>query len=108
MDWLKVGAVVFGATSFWRLIDTIIKWRSDKGVKTAEARNFYALANKEIVQNWMLWSRTLENKIKDMEETITLQKGRIDELERHVQDLESRNKELEDQLNQLKHESGVN
>ncbi len=108
MDIIKLIAVIFGATGFWKLIEIVLKIRTDKKLKKAETSNLYAQANSQIVENWVGWSQRLEKRVEELEGnnaemklTITKQRVRIGELEKHVDSLEKRNKELTDKLELL-------
>ncbi len=108
MDILKLITIIFGATGFWKLAEILVKIRTDKKLKKAETSNLYAQANTQIVENWVGWSQRLEKRVVELEGnntemklTITKQRGRISELEKHVGSLEKRNKELTDKLELL-------
>jgi hypothetical protein len=108
MDILKLIAVIFGATGFWKLAEILVRIRTDKKLKKAETSNLYAQANSQIVENWVVWSQKLEKRVAELEGnntemrlTITKQRIRIGELEKHVGSLEKRNKELTDKLELL-------
>lgn len=111
MDILKLIAIIFGATGFWKLVEILLKLRIDKKLKKAETSSLYAQANTQIVENWVGWSQKLESRVKELEgyntemrATITKQRNRITELERHVTKLEKCNKELTGKLELLKKE----
>ncbi len=108
MDIIKLIAVIFGATGFWKLIEIVLKIRTDKKLKKAETSNLYAQANSQIVENWVGWSQKLEKRVAELEGnntkmrlTITKQRIRIGELEKHVTNLEKCNKELKNKLELL-------
>ena len=109
MDILKLIAVIFGATGFWKLIEILLRIRIDKKLKKAETSNLYAQANSQIVDNWVGWSQKLEQRVKELEgyntemrETINKQRNRINGLEKHIGCLEKCNKELTGKLDELK------
>lgn len=116
MDFIKLIAVIFGATGFWKLIEILLKIRIDKRLKKAETSNLYAQANSQIVDNWVQWSQKLENRVKELEgyntemrQTIKKQRERINDMEKHVSDLEKCNQELTgklEKLNKEKHGNG--
>jgi predicted RNase H-like nuclease (RuvC/YqgF family) len=112
MDIIKLIAIIFGATGFWKIIEIILNIRIDKKLKNAETSNLYAQANSQIVENWVEWSQRLEKRVGELEGnntemklTITKQRKRISELEKHVVNLEERNKELTNKLELLKKEN---
>lgn len=65
MDILKILAIVFGATGFWKLIEILLQYGMQKRLKQLESKN------------------TVMNK------TITKQRDRITELEKYVDQLEA-------------------
>lgn len=108
MDWIKIAGIVLGATGFWKLVDAIIKWRSDKLLKTAEASNYFAQANNEVVQSFSHLAKELKeqmarqkDRIDELVEKVETEKRRNDDLEKHIGRLEKRNKELEAELKKL-------
>ena len=111
MDLIKLIAIIFGATGFWKLIEILLKFRIDKKLKKAETSNLYAQANAQVVDNWVGWSQKLEGRVKELEgyntemrDIISKQRNRITELEKHVEKLEKYNKELTGKLETLKKE----
>jgi cell shape-determining protein MreC len=111
MDYLKLIAILFSATGFWKLVEMIIKLRTDKRRQTAEIRNLNAQTEKHVVDNWMQWAQTLEKRVKELEavaeenhelkKQIESQRNRICELEDKVERVEKENVELRDQLKEL-------
>lgn len=85
---IKLVAIILGANGLWKLIEALLKLRSDRKQKQAEASHLYAQANSAVVGNWMEWSKKLED--------------RIGELEKHVEKLQKRNTELESELEELR------
>lgn len=111
MDILKLIAVIFGATGFWKLMEVLLRLRMDRKLQKAETSNLYVQANSQIVDNWVGWSQKLEQRVKELEgcntemkQTINTQRKRINELEKHIGSLEKRNKELTGKLEELKRE----
>ena len=109
MDYIKITGIILGAKGLWMLIDSIIKWRSDKKLKHAEARNFFAQANKEVVSSFLQLSQELKEqmqrqkeRIDELEKSVEDEKKRNDELEELISKLEQRNQELDSELNKLK------
>lgn len=88
LEVVKLVAVILGANGLWKVIEALLKLRSDRKQKRAEASHLYAQANSQVVGNWMEWSKKLEE--------------RIDDLEKHVEKLQKRNKELEGELEELR------
>ena len=108
MEIWKLITIIVGASGFWKVLDLLIKYRSDKKLKSAEANNLYASAQNSIVGNWVQWSQTLEKRVKvseehtaAMEEIIEKQRGQIRCLERKVAQMEKKNKELLKTINEL-------
>ncbi len=109
MDYLKITGIILGAKGLWMLIDSLIKWRGDKKLKNAEASNFFAQANKEVVGSFLQLSQELKEqmqrqkeRIDELEKSVEDEKKRNDELEELIGKLEKRNRELEAELNKLK------
>lgn len=112
MEIWKLITIIVGASGFWKVLDLLIKYRSDKKLKVAETNNLYASAQNSIVGNWVQWSQTLEKRVKEseehaaaMEEIIEKQRGQICCLERKVTEMERKNKELLKTINTLKADS---
>lgn len=111
MDYIKLIAVLFSATGFWKLVELILKFRSDKKKQTAEIRNLDALTEKHIADNWIQWSQALEKRVKELEavaienkalqKQIENQRKRICELEKKVEHVEKENEQLRNQLKEL-------
>lgn len=100
---------ILGATGFWKLLEILLKLRSDKKLKSAEARNLNATTQTQIVENWVQWSQKLEARVKEFEEhsgelekIIEAQKKQIHCLERKVNKMEKERGELMKELNELK------
>ena len=109
MEIWKLISIVLGAGGFWRLLDVLIKYKSEKRLKHAETKNLYASAQNSIVSNWVVWSQTLEKRVKEseehtaaMESLIDKQRAQIKKLEQKIYEMEKKNKELLNQLDQLK------
>lgn len=109
MEIVKLIAVIIGATGFWKLLEVLLRFRTDRRVKRAETTSLYAQAGSQIVDNWVGWSQKLELRVKELEgyntrmqETINTQRLRIGELEKLIGVLEKRNRELTSELEELK------
>ncbi|MDN5201250.1 hypothetical protein QQ008_07750 [Fulvivirgaceae bacterium BMA10] len=114
MDYIKLSVAFFGATGFWKLIESAIKWRLDKKLKSAEASNIFAQANKEVIESFLKLSQELKDqlgrqkeRIDELEKLVEKEKKRNDDLEKLVSRLEERNHELETELNKLKHAKSI-
>lgn len=104
MDYLKLIAIFFSATGFWKLVEIIMRYRTDKRKQSAEIKNLSAQTESSIVGNWIQWSQTLEKRVKELEAVaeenkelqnqIENQRGRIAELEEKVEKFEKENQEL--------------
>lgn len=111
MDYIKLIAVLFSATGFWKLVEMIVKFRSNKRKQSAEIRNLNAQAEKHMVDNWVQWSQKLETRVKELEavaeenhdlkKQIESQRNRICELEGKVEKVEKENIQLRNQLKEL-------
>lgn len=111
MDYLKLIAVIFGATGFWKLAELLLKFRSDSRRQHAEIRNLEAQSQKQISENWIQWSQTLEKRVKELETVaeenkelkrqIESQRQRIGELEGKVERVEKENEQLRSQIQEL-------
>lgn len=111
MDYIKLIAILFGAAGFWKLVEIIVKSKSDKKKQTAEIRNLHAQAERHIVDNWIQWSQALEKRVKELEtvaeenkelkKQIEGQRERIVELESKVERVEKENVQLHKQLKEL-------
>ncbi len=109
MEIVKLITLILGATGFWKLLEILVKLRSDKKLKKAETNNLYAQANHKIIENWVGWSQKLEQRVKELEnfntqmqQTIDEQKTLIQTLETRIDHLENQNKELITLLEELK------
>ena len=111
MDYLKLIAILFSATGFWKLVEMIVKFRADKRKQSAEIRNLNAQSEKHMVDNWVQWSQKLETRVKELEavaeenhglkKQIESQRERIVELEGKVEKVEKENVQLRNQLKEL-------
>ncbi len=109
MEIWKLITVMVGASGFWRIVDVLIKYRSDRTLKAAETNNLNASAEHNIIRNWIEWSQTLEKRVKEaeeqshqMESIFEKQRKRIYSLEQKVEKLEAENRELLLELHELK------
>ena len=98
MEIWKLITIIVGAGGFWKLVEILIKVRTDKKLKSAETSNLYAQANSNIVNNWVQWSQKLEKRVKEsedhtaaMEEIIEKQRKQIKCLEQKVELMEKKN-----------------
>lgn len=111
MDYIKLIAILFSATGFWKLVELVIRFRSDNRKQSAEIRNLNAQSEKQISENWIQWSQTLEKRVKELEAVaeenkeleiqIESQRERIVELEKKVEHVERENEQLRNQLKEL-------
>lgn len=109
MDIIKIIAIVLGATGFWKLIELLLQYGTQKRLKSAEIRNLNIQANSLVIENYKLWSENMEKRLKQLEskntlmnKTITKQRDRITELEKYVDQLEAEIKAYKKEKN---HES---
>ena len=111
MEYVKLIAILFGATGFWKLIELLVKVRSDNRRQRAEIRNLEAQSDRQISDNWIQWSQTLEKRVKELEAVaeenkelkrqIENQRRRIGELEGKVDRVERENEQLRNQIQEL-------
>jgi predicted RNase H-like nuclease (RuvC/YqgF family) len=111
MEYLKLIAVLFSATGFWKLVELLIRFRSDNRKQAAEIRNLNAQAEKLTSENWIEWSKTLEKRVKELEavaeenkelkKQIENQRNRICELENKVDKVEKENEQLRNKIKEI-------
>lgn len=111
MEYLKLIAVLFSATGFWKLFELLIRFRADNKKQQAEIKNLEASADKLASENWIQWSQTLEKRVKELEavaeenkelkKQIESQRNRICELENKVEKVEKENEQLRNQLKEI-------
>lgn len=111
MDYIKLIAILFSATGFWKLVELVIRFRSDNRKQSAEIRNLNAHAEKLTSENWIEWSKTLEKRVKELEavaeenkelkKQIESQRNRICELENKVEKVEKENEQLRNQVKEI-------
>ena len=90
MDLIKILAIVLGATGFWKLIEVLLQYGTQRRLKSAEIRNLNVQANSLVVENYMEKRlKQLESKNTLMNKTITKQRDRITDLERYIEQLEA-------------------
>jgi septal ring factor EnvC (AmiA/AmiB activator) len=109
MELWKIITLILASTGFWKLLEILVRLRTDKKVKLAEAINLHSQAENQIVANWIQWSQMLEKRIKESEEhtealqkVIENQRKRIQDLEKKVVHMEKQNKELINELKRIK------
>lgn len=100
----KMIMLVLGATGFWKLLDLLLKYRTEKKLKSAEARNINASTEKHIIENWVLWSQKLEERLQLSESLNEKLQKKINCLERKMRDVVKKNKELVTEILELKKE----
>lgn len=61
---------LIGAAGFWKLIESLIRYRAEKKKKNSEINNIHAQTNNLIVENWIEWSAKLENRVKELESAL--------------------------------------
>ncbi len=111
MDYLKLIAILFSATGFWKLIELLLKYRAEARKQSAEIRNLDAQSEKQISDNWIQWSQMLEKRVKELETVaeenkelkrqIEQQRRRIGELESKVERVEKENQQLRNRLQEI-------
>lgn len=111
MEYLKLIAILFSATGFWKLVELVIRFRSDNRKQAAEIKNLEASTDKLASEKWILWCETLEKRVKELEtvaeenkelkKQIESQRNRICELENKVEKVEKENEQLRNQLQEI-------
>ena len=109
MEIWKLITIVLGAGGFWKILDVIIKYRTERKLKSAETKHLYSSTQQNIVANWVQWSQKLEERVKEsekhtaeMEAIFERQRKRIRCLEQKVEQMEQENRELKKQVSELK------
>lgn len=111
MDYVNLIAILFSATGFWKLVELVIRFRSDNRKQKAEIKNLEASTDKIASEKWRLWCEALERRVKELETVATenkelkkqlmSQRNRICELENKVKKVEEENKQLRNQLREI-------
>lgn len=81
MTILKICAIVFGATGFWKVVEMLFHFKTQKRFKNAEINNLNAQANSLVVENYKLWTENMDRRIKELESKNVSQRERIGKLE---------------------------
>lgn len=118
MSLVKICAIIFGATGFWKLVEMLFQFRMNKRFKNAEINNLNTQANSLVVENYKLWTENMDRRIKELESKNISQRERIGKLEakntemsQTIINLESKNAEMNqtiikqrDRINELETE----
>lgn len=118
MSLVKICAIIFGATGFWKLVEMLFLFRMNKRFKNAEINNLNTQANSLVVENYKLWTENMDRRIKELESKNISQRERIGKLEakntemsQTIINLESKNAEMNqtiikqrDRINELETE----
>ncbi|WP_024772892.1 hypothetical protein [Aquimarina macrocephali] len=95
MEYLKLAAVVITAHGFWKAIETVLQFRTQKKLKKAETQNLTVQANDIVINNLLQWSEKMEKRIEELEkdntemkQVIIKQRDRINELKKYIDQLE--------------------
>jgi len=94
MTLLKIFAIVFGATGFWKLIEILLQFRTQKRLKNAEINNLNTQANSLIIENYKLWTENMDTRIKELENKNTSMGKTITQYRSRIIKLESNNAEM--------------
>lgn len=70
MEYIKIIGIVFGATGFWRLVEYLVKHKSERKYLIAQARNQLAQANSQIVADLILYNTQLKERIQELEAVV--------------------------------------
>lgn len=81
MTILKICAIVFGATGFWKVVEMLFQFKVQKRFKNAEINNLNTQANSLVVENYKLWTENMDRRIKELESKNISQQERIGKLE---------------------------
>ncbi|MAQ76865.1 MAG: hypothetical protein CL613_11115 [Aquimarina sp.] len=102
MEYLKLAAVVIGASAFWKFAEMLINYRWQRKLKTAEMQDIRSQTNERVIGNWISWSDKMEERIQELEKnnkemraTITRQRERINDLEVYIEELEHKLKKYQ-------------
>lgn len=94
-----------GAGGFWKLLEIFLGNKK----YSAEVNHLHAQVNSEIVNNWISWSKKLEDRVKDLEgqnetmrSTIENQKTKILELDKQLLHVEQQNVLMTQTIEKLK------
>lgn len=86
-DHWKILGIVMGATGFWQVLGILAFWKNERRIKAATAENLIAKTESELLNNWIVWSQKLEQRVIDLESVVkqlreenTSLKARIAEL----------------------------
>lgn len=66
MNSIKIIAIVLGATGFWKLIELLLQYGTQRRLKSAEIRNLNIQANSLVIENYKLWSENMEKRLKQL------------------------------------------
>lgn len=101
MSLVKICAIIFGATGFWKLVEMLFQFRMNKRFKNAEINNLNTQANSLVVENYKLWTENMDRRIKELENKNFSQRERIGKLENNnaemsqtILKLENKNAEM--------------
>lgn len=92
---INIITIFLSAAGFWKFIEVILKLGPEKRHKRAETGDVIAHANSQIVNNWMDWSKKLEERIGQLE-------ARVKEQNERIRKLEADNRDLKGQIEKLK------
>lgn len=118
----QVVTLALGTTGLWKVIEILLKIRTERKVREAETKNLNVQAEGQIVGNWIQWSQHLEQRVKELEavaednrklmgkvesqrKMIDSQKGRIIKLEKKVAILTKEKTALEAEIKQLRNDA---
>ncbi|TSE07901.1 hypothetical protein [Aquimarina algiphila] len=103
MEYLKLAGIFIGASAFWKALEALLHFGLQKKLKKAELRNLNAETNEKVIGNWIAWSDKMEERIqgleknnKEMKQTITKQRERINDLEVYIEELEHKLKKYQE------------
>ena len=91
---IQLIVVIIGATGFWRLVEYLLKFNSERKLKQAEARNLDIKANDLVLENWMQWSEKMEERISQLEEKNI-------KLYANISDLKAKNAKMHSTITEL-------
>jgi chromosome segregation ATPase len=94
METLSIVAIVLGTNGFWKISEILLERRKYK----AEVNHLNAQINSQVITNWISWSKKLEDRINDLESRNREMQKTIDRQREKISGLESQVTQLKEQL----------
>lgn len=107
MEPLSIIAIIMSAGGFWKLLEIFLGNKK----YSAEVNHLHAQVNSEIINNWISWSKKLEDRVielegqnENMQSTIETQKEKIQELDKQLMLVEQQNELMTQTIEKLKNQ----